>query len=151
MQVLNWLSTGSDTIPVRWPRVAKGNDAITYDVIRITTPVGVGAIYPYAGGCPGGSGGTCGYVAQGLSQATACNVAGVPTLVCTYTDNGSSSTSAYTIKQANYGGNLNFWPRSGVSFSRSVTGGGGGGNGVGVGLNGNALQIAHACSGYRQP
>jgi len=83
MQVLNWLSTGSDPIPVRWPRVAKGNDAITYDVIRITTPVGVRAIYPYAGGCPGGSGGTCGYVAQGLSQATACNVAGVPTLVCT--------------------------------------------------------------------
>jgi hypothetical protein len=148
MQVLNWLSTGSDTIPVRWPRVAKGNDAITYDVIRITTPVGVGAIYPYAGGCPGGSGGTCGYVAQGLSQATACNVAGVPTLVCRYTDNGSSSTSAYTIKQANYGGNLNFWPGSVVSVSRSIMVDVETGNVVGVGLNGNALQIANQCSGY---
>jgi len=148
MQVLNWLSTGSDPIPVRWPRVANGNDAITYDVIRITTPVGVGSIYPYAGGCPGGSGGTCGYVAQGLSQATACNVAGVPTLVCTYTDNGSSSTSAYTIKQANYGGNLNFWPGSVVSVSRSVTVDVEVGNVVGVGLNGNALQIANQCSGY---
>src|SRR6266478_6552041 len=148
MQVLNWLSTGSDSIPVRWPRVAKGNDAITYDVIRITTPVGVGAIYPYVGGCPGGSGGTCGYVVQGLSQATACNVAGVPTLVCTYTDNGSSSTSAYTIKQANYGGSLNFWPGSVVAVSRSITVDVETGNVVGVGLNGNALQIANQCSSY---
>jgi hypothetical protein len=148
MQVLNWLSTGSDLIPVRWPRVANGNDAITYDVIRITTPVGVGAIYPYVGGCPGGSGGTCGYVAQGLSQVTACNVAGVPTLVCTYTDNGSSSTSAYTIKQANYGGILNFWPGSVVSVNRSITVDVEAGNVVGVGLNGNPLQIANQCSGY---
>jgi hypothetical protein len=148
MQVLNWLSTGSDTIPVRWPRVADGNDAITYDVIRITTPMGVGAIYPYVGGCPGGTGGTCGYIAQGLSQATACNVAGVPTLVCTYTDKGSSSTSAYTIKQANYGGNLNFWPGSVVSVSKSVKVDVEAGNVVGVGLNGNPLQIANQCSGY---
>jgi hypothetical protein len=148
MQVLNWLSTGSDSITVRWPRVANQTDTIAYDVIRITTPVGVGAIYPYAGGCRGGSGGTCGYVAQGLSQATACNVAGVPTLVCTYTDNGSSSTSAYTIKQANYGGNLTFWPGSVVSVSRSVTVDVEVGNVVGVGLNGNALQIANQCSGY---
>ncbi len=29
MQVLNWLSTGSDSIPVRWPRVANGTDAMT--------------------------------------------------------------------------------------------------------------------------
>jgi hypothetical protein len=148
MQILNWLSTGSDPIPVRWPRLANGNDAITYDVIRITTPVGVGAIYPYAGGCPGGSGGTCGYVVQGLSQATACNVAGVPTLVCTYTDNGSSSTSAYAIKQANYSGNLNFWPGSVVSVSKSITVDVEAGNVVGVGLNGNPLQIANQCSGY---
>ena len=148
MQVLNWLSTGSDTIPVRWPRVANGNDAITYDVIRITTPAGIGAIYPYVGGCPGGSGGTCGYVAQGLSQATACNVAGVPTLVCTYTDNGSSSTSAYAIKQANYSGTLNFWPGSVVSVSKSITVDVEAGNAVGVGLNGNPLQIANQCSGY---
>jgi len=148
MQVLDWLSTGNDPIPVRWPRVANGNDAITYDVIRITTPVGIGAIYPYAGGCPGGTGGTCGYVAKGLSQAPACNVAGVPTLVCTYTDKGSSSTSAYTIKQANYGGNLNFWPGSVVSVSRSITVDVEAGNVVGVGLNGNPLQIANQCSGY---
>ncbi len=144
MQVLNWLSTGSDPIAVRWPRVANGNDAITYDVIRITTPVGVGAIYPYVGGCPGGSGGTCGYVAQGISQATVCGVS----LVCTFTDTGSSITAAATIKQGNYGGNLNFWPGSIVSVNRSVTVDVEAGNIVGVGLNGNPIQIANQCSGY---
>ena len=100
MQVLNWLSTGSDSIPVRWPRVANGTDTITYDVIRMTTPGGLGTTYPYNGGCPGGTGGTCGYVAMGLSQAAACSGG----LVCTYTDSGSSSTSAYTINAGNYGG-----------------------------------------------
>ncbi len=144
MQVLNWLSTGNDSIPVRWPRIANGSDVITYDVIRIKTPAGVGAVYPYNGGCLGGPGGTCGYVATGLSQGAACSGG----LVCTYTDSGSSSTSAYTIKQANYGGNLNFWPGSLVSVNRSVkvdieeTGI------VGVGLNGNPLQMATQCSNY---
>jgi len=144
MQVQNWLSTGSDSIPVRWPRVANGTDAITYDVIRITTPIGVGAVYPYNGGCPGGAGGTCGYVARGLTQAAAC----AGNLVCTYTDNGATSTAAYTIKQGNYGGNLLFWPGSVVSVNKSVTVDGEEGSVVGVGLNGNPLQLANRCSGY---
>jgi len=144
MQVLNWLSTGSDSIPVRWPRVANGTDTITYDVIRITTPVGVGAIYPYNGGCPGGADGTCGYVAKGLSQSAACS----GSLVCTYTDNGSSSTAAYAIKQGNYGGTLVFWPGSIVSVRNSVTVDVEEAGIVGVGLNGNPLQIANRCSDY---
>src|SRR5713101_1312737 len=144
MRVLSWRSTGSDSIPVRWPRVANGNDAITYDVIRITTPVGVGAIYPYNGGCLGGSGGACGSVVTALSQATACSGG----LVCTYTDRGSSSTAAYTIKQANYAGNLNFWPGSIVSVNKSVKVDVEAGNVVGVGLNGNPLQVANQCSSY---
>ena len=143
MQILNWLSTGSDSIPVRWPRVANGKDAITYDVIRITTPGGVGAVYPYNGGCPGGPGGACGYVAKGLTQSAACSGG----LVCTYTDNGSSSTSQYTIKQGNYSGALNFWPGSLVSVNRSVTVDVEMGNSVGVGLSGNPLEIAHQCTG----
>ena len=146
MQVLNWLSTGSDSIRVRWPRVANGTDAITYDVIRITTPVGVGAVYPYSGGCPGGTGGTCGYVAKGLSQSAACS----GSLVCTYTDNGSSSTAAYTIKQGSYGGTLVFWPGSIVSVRNSVKVDHEAGNLVGVGLNGNPIQIANQCTGYGQ-
>jgi hypothetical protein len=140
MQVLNWLSTGSDSIPVRWPRVANGADAITYDVIRTQTPAGGGSVYPYAGGCPGGAGGTCGYVAKGLTQSTACS----GSLVCTYTDNGASSTSAYTIKQANYSGTLNFWPGSIVSVNKTITVDREQ-SGVGVGLNGNPLQLTNQC------
>jgi hypothetical protein len=144
MQILNWLSTGTDSIPVRWPRVANANDIITYDVIRMTTPNGVGAVYPYSGGCSGGSGGTCGYVAKGLTQLAACSGG----LVCTYTDSGSSATSAYTIKQANYGGALNFWPGSIVAVNRSVTVDVEETTVTGVGLNGNALQVAHQCSNW---
>ncbi len=144
MRVLNWASTGSDSIPVRWPRVANGTDVITYDVIRIITPVGVGGVYPYNGGCLGGSGGTCGAVVTALSQSAACSGG----LVCTYTDSGASSTAAYTIKQGNYGGNLIFWPGSIVTVNKSVTADVEAGNVVGVGLNGNPLQIANQCSGY---
>jgi len=151
MQVLDWESTGSDAIPVRWPRVANGSDTILYDVIRMTTPSGTG-IYPYAGGCPGGSGGTCGYVAHNLSQATACS----GTLVCTYTDSGSSSTTAYTIKTGNYGGVggygglLAFWPGAIVAVNHSVTVDLEQYPSVGVGLNGNPLQIAKQCSANGQ-
>ncbi len=144
MRVLNWASTGSDSIPVRWPRVANGTDVITYDVLRITTPVGVGGVYPYNGGCLGGSGGTCGAVITALSQSAACSGG----LVCTYTDSGASSTAAYPIKQGNYGGNLIFWPGSIVTVNKSVTADVEAGNVVGVGLNGNQLQIANQCSGY---
>jgi hypothetical protein len=144
MQVLNWLSTGSDSIPVRWPRVANGTDAITYDVIRMSTPAGVGTVYPYNGGCSGGSGGTCGYVALGITQSAACS----GSLVCTYTDSGSSSTSAYTIKQANYAGNFIFWPGSVVSVNKSVKVDAEQSSVVGVGLSGNPVQIANQCSSY---
>jgi hypothetical protein len=146
MQVLNWLSTGSDSIAVRWPRVANGTDAITYDVLRMATPIGVGSVFPYAGGCVGGTGGACGYVAQGLTQAAACSGG----LVCTYTDTGSSTTSSYTIKQGNYGGNLAFWPGSIVSVNKSVTVDVERGAVVGVGLAGTPLQLSHQCANYGQ-
>ncbi len=142
MQIFNWRSTGSDSIPVRWPRVANGTDAITYDVLRIKTPVGVGAVYPYNGGCPGGAGGICGYVAKGLTQAAACSGG----LVCMYMDNGSSSTSAYTIQQAAYNGNLNFWPGSIVSVNKTVSVDVEAIRNVGVGLHGNPIQSATQCS-----
>jgi hypothetical protein len=150
MQVLNWLSSGSDSIPVRWPRVANGTDTITYDVIRATTPVGIGVVYPYVGGCLGGSRETCGYVAQGLTQSSACSGA----LVCAYTDSGAASTFPYATNptshplQGNYAGNLIFWPGSIVSVNKSVTVDVEEGNVVGVGLSGNSIQIANQCSGY---
>jgi hypothetical protein len=144
MQILNWLSTGSDSIPVRWPRVANGADAITYDVLRMATPAGVGAIFPFNGGCTGGPGGTCGYVAKGLTQSIACS----GSLVCSHLDDGGSSTSAYTIKQANYVGTLNFWPGSIVSVDKSVLVDTDKYGSVGIGLNGNPLQVANLCPNY---
>jgi hypothetical protein len=142
MQILNWRSTGSDSIPVRWPRVANGADAITYDVIRMTTPVGFGAVYPYAGGCQGGTGGACGYVAKELTQSAACS----GSLVCSYIDTGSSPTSAYTILQGTYQGSLVFWPGSVVSVNKTITVDVEHTGTVGVGLHGNALQTATQCS-----
>jgi hypothetical protein len=146
LPVLGWMSTGSDSITVRWPRVANGADAMTYDVIRMASPVGVGSVLPYYGGCPGGASGICGYVAKGLTQAAACSGG----LVCSYTDVGSSSTSAYTIRQADYNGMLAFWPGSIVSVNKSVTISADEGNAVGVGMNGNPLMIATQCTGYGQ-
>ncbi len=143
MQVMSWLSTGSDSIPVQWPRVANGSDAINYDVIRMTTPSSIGSAYPYNGGCPGGSGGTCGYVAKGLTQSAACTGG----LVCSYTDSGSASTSAYTVKQATYNGILAFWPGAVVSVNRTISVDREQ-PGVGVGLNGNPLEVARQCPSH---
>jgi hypothetical protein len=156
MQVLNWLSTGSDSVPVTWPRVASRTSTITYDVIRMTTPSGVtGALpFPYVGGCPGGAGGACGYVAFGLSQATACG----NSLICTYADVtstdcgviGSPSTCAYTVKIGNYSGQLNFWPGSLVSVNKTAVTTVEQGPVVGIGLNGGPSQVTHNCSGFGQ-
>jgi hypothetical protein len=147
MQVLNWESTGSDNPVVLWPRVANGTDTITYDVIRITTPSGDGGIYPNVGNCLGGSGGTCGYVAQGLSQATACSGG----LVCFYTDTGIPSTVGHSGAPANYPaignykGSLSFWPGSLVSVSSTVKVDTEEWPVVGVGLYGAPIQTASIC------
>jgi hypothetical protein len=152
MRVLDWSSTGSDSPVVNWPRVARGSDAITYDVIRIATPMSpggwplfVGGVSPYTGGCPGGSGGTCGSVATALSQATACSGG----LICTYTDTGSSSTSAYTINASNWSPQLNFWPGMLVSSGQTVTTDREMDPVVSVGnLGSNPVQVAERCTGY---
>jgi len=142
MQVLNYNSTGSDSITVRWPRVANGTDTIVYDVIRTTTPVGVGAVYPSYGNCNGGTATSCGYVAHNLAQCAG--------LVCTYTDSGSAVPQSYTVGQGNYGGNLIFWPGSIVSVNKSVAVDIEHGNVVGVGLTSSPLQVAHRCTSYGQ-
>ena len=147
MQVLNWKSTGSDSIPVKWPRVASGADTITYDVIRMTTPAlpesgSTGNPFPYYGGCPGGTGGTCGSVITGLSQVSACSGG----LVCTYTDTGSSSTSAYTVLVGT--GSVTFWPGAIVAVNHTVNVNQEQSPIVGVGLAGNPAQQANLCTGY---
>ena len=148
MLILGWQSTGSDSIPIDWPRVANGADVITYDVIRMTPPGNIGTVFPYNGGCTGGAGGICGSVATGLTQASACTVNGG--LVCTYTDSGSASTSAYTINQGNYAGTLSFWPGSIVSVGNTITTDTETGNLVAVSGSGQPLQVTHMCSGYGQ-
>ena len=140
MQILNYGSTGSDSIPVRWPRVANGTDVITYDLIRTATPVGVNAVYPYYGGCAGGSTTACGSVATNIAQCSG--------LVCTYSDSGAAVTASYTVLQGNYGGNLIFWPGSIVTVNKSVAVDGEESSVVGVGLTGNPIQIAKQCTSY---
>jgi baseplate protein BppL len=151
MQILNWSSTGSDSIPVKWPRVANGADAITYDVIRTGAVGMVGSTYPYTGGCPGGSGTTCGYVAQGLSQAAACS----NTLICSYMDSGAAPTLPYSTNPTlhplvgTYTGTLNFWPGAlvvvGAGDSPSVIVDVEQYPVVGVGLHDNPAQVAQKC------
>jgi hypothetical protein len=137
MQVLNYSSTGSDAITVRWPRVANGTDTMTYDVIRTTTPVGIGAVYPSYGNCNGGTTTSCGYVAQAVAQCAG--------LVCTYSDSGSAVPQSYTVPRATYGGNLIFWPGAIVSVNKSVAVDVEHQNVVGVGLDSIPLQIAARC------
>ncbi|MGA9354159.1 MAG: hypothetical protein WBV46_10755 [Terriglobales bacterium] len=138
MQVLNYSSTGTDSIPVRWPRVANGTDVITYDLIRIGTPSGVGGTYPYAGGCGGGSTTACGSISTNVAQCAG--------LVCTYTDSGAAVTASYSILQGNYSGNLAFWPGSIVTMNKSVSVDVEVSNVVGIGLTGNPAQVANLCS-----
>ena len=150
MRVLDWSSTGSDQIPVFWPRIASGTDTITYDVIRMTTPGPISAPTPFPNynSCPGGSGGTCGYVALGLSQAAACNGG----LVCRYVDSGSSTTTAYQVNSGNYTSQLNFWPGALVEIGNTGAPGVQVDNEispvVGIGLNTNPAQTAQRCTGY---
>jgi hypothetical protein len=149
MQVLNWLSTGNDSIPVQWPRIANAADSITYDVIRMATPVGLGGVFPFNGGCTGPSGsGGCGSVQTGILQAMACSNG----LVCSYTDSGSSSTSNYAVLQGNYAGTLNFWPGAlvvvGATEPPSVVVDNEEYPVVGVSLSGNPIQTATWCTGY---
>ncbi len=139
MQVLQWSSTGSDSPIVNWPRVANGEDTITYDLIRMGIP---NADYPQPsyGNCPGGSLTACGSVATGLAQCAG--------LVCSYTDTGVPNTSSYnTINTGTYNGLLNFWPGSIVAVSSSVETTLDAQNMVGLGLQGSPLVVAKHCLG----
>jgi len=141
MQILNWQSTGKDLIPVNWPRISNGTDEITYDVLRTTTPSATVPV-PYSGGCNGGPTTACGYVAKGLTQAASCG----NTLNCTYQDNGSAVTTAYTVKSGTYGGNLLFWPGSIVSVGKTVATDSEFTGIVNLGLNGIPSQNAKQCT-----
>jgi len=148
MLAWGWKSTRTDSIPIKWPRIANETDAISYDIIRmgISSFVSVGAVFPSVGTCGGGSTTACGSIAVGLTQSEACG----NELVCTYTDKGSAVTSAYTIRQGNYGGNVIFWPGSIVSVGHTIHTNRDHRGAVGIGLNGNPLQVADQCSNFGQ-
>ena len=125
---------------MRWPRVANGVDIITYDLIRTKTPTGSSSVYPYYGGCGGGSTTACGAIATNIAQCSG--------LVCSYTDNGGAVASAYKIQPGTYAGNLIFWPGSIVAVNRTVSVDSEQEGAVGVGLAGNPAQAAYRCSFY---
>jgi hypothetical protein len=148
MLAWSWTSTGTDSIPVKWPRIANGSDEITYDIIRMamSNPFAVGSVFPSPGNCKGGSTAACGSIVTTLTQSEACG----NRLTCIYDDQGSAVTSAYTIKQGNYSGNIVFWPGSIVSVGHTVHTNRDHPGAVGIGLNGNPLQIADLCPNYGQ-
>jgi len=148
MQILNWESTGSDLIPVNWPRVANAADVMTYDVLRCPTPGNIGTVYPYTGGTPGGSALACGSVATGLTQASACTVNGG--LVCTYTDSASAATAAYTVNSGSYSGTLSFWPGALVSTGQTLNTNVEVSPSVLINADGQPIQTAPACTDYGQ-
>lgn len=148
MLAWTWKSTGTDSFPIKWPRIANGADAISYDIIRMAMPgsISVGSVTPSAGNCSGTSTNACGSVAVGLTQSEACG----NRLTCTYTDKGSAVTAAYAIKQGNYGGNIVFWPGAIISVGHTIHTNRDHGGAVGIGLNGNPLQVADQCLNYGQ-
>lgn len=154
MRILDCLTQTGDNPQVRWPRIARSADSFTYDVIRMTTPVNIGDTVPSYGNCPGGAGGICGSVATGITQNMACG----NTLICTYTDTGIPSTSAYTVLQGNYGqngqvdgGQINYWPGSLVTVNKTVKVDVEAGPAIGVGLTNQPSQSALVCGGVSSP
>jgi hypothetical protein len=133
-------------VTVQWPRVAAGTHEIVYDLIRNPAPQGTmavaagGYVAPHSGGCNGSSPSACGSVAMGLAQCSG--------FVCSYVDNTSNATSAYSfIKDGTLAPNPTFWPGTAVLTSTalqsnrevSVTG---------IAFNGAPTEYADYCSGY---
>lgn len=94
--------TTTGTLSVQWADIAPGG---TYDIVRWQTDNVHGA--PATSTCAGGSVGACGSVVTALAESSACNAT---TLVCTYTDDITASTTAYTVKNVAYAPELDFWP-----------------------------------------
>ena len=144
MEVEQWNSTGVDSPLVSWPRIANNADTITYDIIRQDiASVTAGTVYPYNGGCTGGSVSACGSVTTALTQAAACG----NTLVCTFTDNPAANTSSYAIATGNYVGAITFWPGSIVTQTKSILVDQDVGPVVGIALQSNPAQVATNCTG----
>jgi len=143
--VLNWLSTGSDSIPVSWPRVANGTDAITYDVIRMTTAGGIEQNLPYPYNADAGWIGRDVRICGERADASGGVRGRVGVQLYGY---GIVFDFDLYDRIGDYAGNLAFWPGSLVSVNKSVRVDAEVNNPVGAGLYGNALQVANQCSDY---
>ncbi len=93
-------------IIVQWPHVppAAAADTVSYDILRQQrqSDGSQNPSFPQQGACNGGSTTACGSVAVAVSQCSS--------LVCTYTDTDTATTSSYTIASPNYFPVLNYWP-----------------------------------------
>ena len=102
-------------IVVQWPRIASGVDTIVYDLIRNYAPAGTievaagGYVAPYYANCGGGQTKTCGAVALNIGQCDG--------FICQFTDNTSTATQSYKIRNGNFTPNPTFWPGSVVLTS----------------------------------
>ena len=113
--IYEYNSTGSDAPVIPWPRQAAGADTITYDLLRMTSakaPSSPYFIWPYNGGCTGGSSTACGSVATALPQCSG--------FVCSFTDSGAASTTSYAVNAGNWTGVVSFLPQSVVTAGNTV-------------------------------
>ena len=100
-------SSPAGSITVSWPRV-QGTGTVTYDVIR-SAGSGNAAIFPYNGGCTGGSTSACGSVTLAQAQCS--------TLFCSYTDSASASTTSYAVPGIQYAPGIFFMAGGEVTLS----------------------------------
>lgn len=94
--------TTTGTLNVLWYDIAPGG---TYDVIRWQQDSTKGG--PTTGQCTGTTVAACGSVATGLSEATVCNAT---THICTFTDDITVATSAYTVPTIAFYPQIDYWP-----------------------------------------
>ena len=139
------LAGNTDHPEIRWPRVARGTDVITYTVLRISTSINSAvnptSVMPYFGNCNGGAAAACGSVVVGQAQGTE--------LVQTFTDTSSAVTTPYNFSPAHFAPSNFYWPGTVVLAG-------------GVVLNtdteqsptafseGGPLEIAKTCGNYGQ-
>lgn len=96
--------TTTGTYNVIWHDIAPGG---SYNVIRWQTS-GAGAA-PTSSSCTGTTVAACGSIATNLSEAAVCDPT---TLICTFTDDISVATTAFTVPTIQWAPLIDFWPGS---------------------------------------
>lgn len=97
---------------VHWYDISPGG---SFDLIRWATN---SAVAPTTVACTGGSVATCGSIATAVDESTACDAT---THVCSFTDDISASTTAYTIPTPIFYPKVDFWPAAYVLGPSAAT------------------------------